>query len=150
LALGGLAGQASRRASAVAAVAAVREAAPGVWLHVLGLSSPDYFAHWRRLGVESCDGSSHFKQAFAAGVFFRRVGGRLLKHRAARPGEPATAPACDCKACRLLAADGVDTRSYGSNEHNMGRAAHNLNQLIAAQAEAVLAERPVRQRTLWE
>lgn len=35
-----------------------------------------------------------------------------------------------CLACRRLRAEGVDTRSYGSNEHNMGRAAHNLNQLM--------------------
>lgn len=33
--------------------------------------------------------------------------------------------------------DGVDTRSYGSNEHNMGRAAHNQNMLMRAQKVAM-------------
>jgi hypothetical protein len=43
-----------------------------------------------------------------------------------------TAPHCTCRACSLLENDGVDTRRYGSNETNMGRAAHNLNHLIRA------------------
>jgi tRNA-guanine family transglycosylase len=136
LALGGLAGQASRKRMAVDVVGAVREAVPGVWVHVLGLSSPSYFAAWRQLGVESCDGSSHFKQAFTGGAFFVRSGATLAKWAAARPGEPVTAPACNCRACSVLRDAGVDTRQYGSNETNMGRAAHNLNQLIAAQALA--------------
>jgi hypothetical protein len=136
LAVGGLAGQASRKRMAVDVVAAIRAAVPGVWVHVLGLSSPSYFAAWRSLGVESCDGSSHFKQAFTGGAFYTRTGGNLTKYQAARPGEPVSAPECDCRACAAMRAEGHDTRRYGSNETNMGRAAHNLNQLIAAHAES--------------
>jgi hypothetical protein len=140
IALGGLAGQASRKAWAVETVAACRAALPGTWLHVLGLSSPSYMTAWRALGVDSCDGSSHFKQAFTAGTFFIEAGGALGKYQAARPGELITAPPCDCRACELLRADGVDTRTYGSNETNMGRAAHNLNMLMRAHAHLTTAD----------
>lgn len=132
LALGGLAGQASRKQMIVEVVGEIRRLFPNVWLHVLGLSSPAYAAEWQRIGVDSFDGASHFKQAFTAGKFFMEQEGRLAGYPAARPGQPLTAPACDCRACLRLRADGVDTRSYGSNEHNMGRAAHNLNQLMRA------------------
>lgn len=135
IALGGLAGQASKRAWAIDTVREVRDALPDVHLHVLGLSAPDYAAAWRRLGVQSFDGSSHFKQAFTAGKFYMFGEGKLTSYQSARPGETVTAPLCNCRACALLAADGVDTRSYGSNESNMGRAAHNLNQLIRAHKE---------------
>lgn len=132
LALGGLAGQASRKQMIVEVVGEIRRHFPNVWLHVLGLSSPAYAAEWQRIGVDSFDGASHFKQAFMAGKFYMEEAGRLAGYPAARPGEPITAPACGCLACRRLLAEGVDTRSYGSNEHNMGRAAHNLNQLMRA------------------
>ena len=140
IALGGMAAQASRKALMVEAVERVRDAVPDVWLHVLGLSSPSYVREWKRLGVQSCDGSSHFKQAFTGGAFFTHDGkGKLTKHQAARPGNAddlgIVAPVCHCKACSLLRDDGVDTRSYGSNEHNMGRAAHNMNMLMQAQKE---------------
>lgn len=149
IALGGLAGQASRKAWAIETVRACRQALPGVRLHVLGLSSPDYMAAWRAIGVESCDGSSHFKQAFTAGTFFVEQDGRLGKFQSARPGELITAPPCDCRACATLRDDGVDTRMYGSNETNMGRAAHNLNMLMRAHATAVpIVPSAYRQRSL--
>ena len=132
LAIGGIAARASQKQTCFGIVRRLRELTEGHWLHVLGLSSPHYFAMWQKLGVDSCDGSSHFKQAFTGGAFFTREGARLKKHQAAREGEPVTAPECSCKACELLREDGVDTRRYGSNETNMGRAAHNLNQLMAA------------------
>jgi hypothetical protein len=132
LAIGGLAGRASQRKANVSIVEAVRHAVPGVWLHVLGLSAPDYMQAWHRLGVQSCDGSSHFKQAFTAGKFYTCENGKLRTYQAARPGEPVTAPVCECRACTLLRDDGVETRCYGSNETNMGRAAHNLNMLMQA------------------
>lgn len=137
LALGGLAGQASRRAACVEAVEAVRAAFPGVWLHVLGLSAPSYAREWARIEVDSFDGASHFKQAFTAGKFYHFDGVDLKFYKAAREGEPVTAPRCDCLACTLLISDGVDTRRYGSNESNMGRAAHNLNHLMRAIGVAV-------------
>jgi len=145
IALGGLAGQASRKAWAIETVAACRAALPGVWLHVLGLSAPSYVAQWRLLGVDSCDGSSHFKQAFTAGKFYVEQDGQLGAFQAARPGELITAPLCVCRACALLRDDGVDTRMYGSNETNMGRAAHNLNMLMRAHAhiDSITKKEPV-------
>ena len=140
-AIGGLAGQASRKQIAVESVRAVREAVPDAWLHILGLSSPWYASQWKMLGIDSFDGSSHFKQAFTGGVFFKANGASLEKYQAARPGEPITAPQCGCRACTRLCAENIDTRSYGSNEHNMGRAAHNLNQLMLAQAESMSQSR---------
>lgn len=138
LAVGGVAARASQKKVVLATVAALREATRGAWLHVLGLSSPSFVREWRRLGVESCDGSSHFKQAFTGGAFFTVDPDKLTKHQAVRPGESADhLPMCDCRACSKLREDGVDTRSYGSNEHNMGRAAHNQNMLMRAQKAAM-------------
>ena len=136
IAIGGIAAQASRKALAMAAVAAVRSVTQGRWLHVLGLSSPEYLRQMIEIGVDSCDGSSHFKQAFTGGAYFTQEGTRLVKHQAGRPGEPVNivADPCDCLACRRLSNEGIDTRSYGSNEHNMGRAAHNQNMLMRAHA----------------
>ena len=135
LAIGGIAAQAARKPMLLGLVTALRQAFPGVWLHVLGLSSPVYFEAWCQLGIESCDGSSHFKQAFTAGTFFTQDGTKLTKHQAARTGEDITAPLCDCSACTQLRAESIDTRQYGSNENNMGRAAHNLNMLMRAHKE---------------
>jgi len=144
LAVGGIAARASQKKLAIGWVEAIRAVTPGMWLHVLGLSSPAFMAQWKRLGVDSCDGSSHFKQAFTGGAFFSRDGASLIKHKAARscretfqPLEPITAPECSCTACVRLRHDGIDTRTYGSNENNMGRAAHNLNMLMRAQKAAM-------------
>jgi len=141
IAIGGLAARASQKALVISWVKAIREAVPKVWLHVLGLSSPDYMRTWREIGIESADGSSHFKQAFTGGAFFTQEGAKLSKHQAARPGNVddlgIVAPQCHCKACATLMEEGIDTRSYGSNENNMGRAAHNLNMLMRAQKIAM-------------
>lgn len=141
IAIGGLAARASQKALVVSWVRAIRAASPDVWMHVLGLSSPDYMRTWREIGIQSADGSSHFKQAFTGGAFFTQEGAKLSKHQAARPGNVddigIVAPQCHCKACATLMEEGIDTRSYGSNEHNMGRAAHNLNMLMRAQKIAM-------------
>jgi queuine/archaeosine tRNA-ribosyltransferase len=122
-------------------VRAIREAVPQVHLHVLGLSSPEYARQWNQIGVQSFDGSSHFKQAFTGGAFYTCEGAKLIKHQAARPGNiedlGIVAPECHCRACTVLREVGIDTRSYGSNENNMGRAAHNLNMLMLSQAIAM-------------
>lgn len=104
LALGGLAGMAGQKPnSVIAAVQEVRAAIPGVYLHVLGVSSPSFAAEWNHLGVDSFDGASCFKQAFTAGAFYLERDGSLVAYRAARPGEDVAAiPPCDCRACRLL------------------------------------------------
>jgi len=141
--LGGMAARAGQKKFLLESIQAIsdkiRNVLPDAWIHVLGLSSPDYFAAFNRMGIDSCDGSSHFKQAFTGGVFFSYEFGRLVKHQAARPtnGEEITAPLCNCLACSKLREEGIDTRSYGSNENNMGRAAHNLNMLMQAQQYAV-------------
>ncbi len=137
LALGGLAARASQKSLALEVVREVRKAVPSVWLHVLGLSAPDYAAAWEEYGIQSFDGSSHFKAAFTGDFYALGDGGILQKHDASRPGEEVTAPLCGCWACSLLGAEGIDTRCYGSNEHNMGRAAHNMNVLMQAQQIAV-------------
>jgi len=141
IAIGGLAARASQKKLVVSWVRAIRDAVPDVWLHVLGLSSPDFMKTWNEIGIQSADGSSHFKQAFTGGAFFTQNGAKLTKRSAARTRDGETVPedmvSCDCKACSVLRGEGVDTRSYGSNEHNMGRAAHNLNMLMRAQKEAM-------------
>jgi len=137
LAIGGVAARATQKKLTFALVAALREETMGNYLHVLGLSSPEYAAKWETLGVDSFDGASHFKQAFTAGAFFTQTEHKLTKHRAARPGEDIIAPECFCTACDLLRRENIDTRQYGSNENNMGRAAHNMNMLIRAQKIAM-------------
>lgn len=147
--LGGMAARASQKRvlleSIIALKGKIRALLPDAYIHVLGLSSPDYWAAFSSLGIDSCDGSSHFKQAFTAGAFFTVEAGKLVKHRAGRIDrasgalvEPADVPECPCMACSKLRGEGVDTRYYGSNESNMGRAAHNLNMLMQAQHEAVI------------
>jgi len=140
LSVGGVAARASQKRLVVESVARIRKAVPDVWLHILGLSSPPYMSIWTELGIESCDGSSHFKQAFTGGAFFTVEGGKLKKHQAARTDrvtkeviEDIVAPECNCTACSKLRDEGIDTRTYGSNENNMGRAAHNMNMLMEAQ-----------------
>lgn len=141
LAIGGIAAQAARKELATEICETLRAAVPNVHLHALGLSSPEYAKRWKRIGIDTFDGSSHFKQAFTAGAFYTRVGAKLTKWQAARPGNDdcggIIAPLCYCKACTMLREDGVDTRSYGSNETNMGRAAHNMNMLMQAQQAAM-------------
>lgn len=138
--IGGIAAQASRRNYCIEAVEAVRNALPDAHIHIMGLSSPNYFNEWARIGVSSCDGSSHFKQAFTGGAFFSLDWtGKLIKHQAARRDNESQLPdiSCDCGVCRTMKGQGIDTRSYGSNENNMGRAVHNMNMLMLAQAAKV-------------
>lgn len=139
LSIGGVAARASQKKLVIDMVSKIREEVPNVWLHVLGLSSPPYMKQWSKTGIQSADGSSHFKQAFTGGAFFTFNGEKLVKHKAIRPGEtlPDDMPECGCTACHTLREHGIDTRSYGSNENNMGRAAHNLNMLMVAQKEAM-------------
>lgn len=148
--LGGMAARASQKAMLLESIQAisnkVRSVLPDAWIHVLGLSSPDYFKAFNQIGIDSCDGSSHFKQAFTGGTFFSREGAKLIKHQSIRVDKETRQPLgvpdfpeCSCLACSRLREEGIDTRYYGSNENNMGRAAHNLNMLMAAH-KAVTAE----------
>lgn len=135
--IGGVAARAAQKSNVIEIVKAIRKSVPGIWLHVLGLSSPPYAKVWNEIGIDSFDGSSHFKQAFTGGAFFTVEDGKLKKWDASKNGNPITAPICGCRACSLLREEGIDTRSYGSNEHNMGRAAHNQNMLMLAQRIAI-------------
>ncbi|MEZ9540155.1 hypothetical protein AB4160_18455 [Shewanella sp. 10N.286.51.B8] len=135
ISLGGLAFRASsQKKVAIEFVRQVRELFPDVWLHVLGLSAPSYVAEWNKIGVDSYDGASHYKQAFTGGAYYMydNEQKKLLKYKAAKltANEEVTAPLCECKACQVLREENIDTRTYGSNENNMGRAAHNMNHLI--------------------
>lgn len=148
--LGGLAARASQKKMITETVKtltdSIRKELPDAWIHVLGLSSPDYVVQWSKIGINSFDGSSHFKQAFTAGIFFTNEGAKLTRYFAARKDRDTgeltteiTAPECGCLACSKMREEGIDTRTYGSNENNMGRAAHNLNMLMRAQ-QAALSE----------
>jgi tRNA-guanine family transglycosylase len=107
------------------------------WVHVFGLSSPEYARMFTELGVSSFDGSSYFKKAFTAGIFhWLDDKCSLVSFSAEKDGVP-TAPACDCCACRTLREHGEDTRLFGNSKRNIGRAAHNLNMLMIAQRETV-------------
>jgi len=135
ISLGGLAFRASsQKSKAIDFVRQVRNEFPDVWLHVLGLSAPSYVAQWNDIGVDSFDGASHFKQAFTGGAYYmyEEDNKKLAKYKAAKlaENEEITAPICKCKACSTLRTEDIDTRTYGSNENNMGRAAHNMNHLI--------------------
>lgn len=143
IALGGLAGQASKKRMVIDVVTTVRREFPDTWLHVLGLSSPNYASVWAAINVESFDGASHFRQAFN-GKFYVSDGPKLITYAAAKNGGEITAPYCECRACAELRKEGIDTRSFGSNEHNMGRAAHNMNQLMRSLKSAMLAAPPVQ------
>lgn len=147
--LGGMAARASQKRMLLESIIALRDKIrtllPDAYIHVLGLSSPEYWAAFNSLEIDSCDGSSHFKQAFTGGAFFALENGKLVKHKAVRVDretrEPLGVPdvvECNCLACSRLRGEGIDTRLYGSNENNMGRAAHNLNMLMQAQQEAVI------------
>lgn len=146
--LGGMAARAGQKRELLESIIAlkgkIRTLLPDAYIHVLGLSSPDYWAAFDHLGINSCDGSSHFKQAFTGGAFFSLEDGKLKKNQAVRVDretrEPLGSPTfaqCSCLACSKLRGQGVDTRYYGSNENNMGRAAHNLNMLMKAHEAAV-------------
>jgi hypothetical protein len=140
IAIGGVAARAAQKKLVLSMIKELRQSVPDVWLHVLGLSSPPYVKAWVDMGIDSCDGSSHFKQAFTGGAFFTIENGKLKKWQASRPtrGERPTAPLCNCTACfKLREEEGIDTRTYGSNENNMGRAAHNMNMLMKAHKIAI-------------
>lgn len=140
-ALGGMAARASQKKTLFESIKTIldkiRSVLPSAYIHVLGLSSPDYWKFFNDIGVDSCDGSSHFKQAFTGGIFYEVDGIKLVKRQAVRVDKVTRVPLgfpdfdiCYCSSCQQLRNERVDTRFYGTNENNMGRAAHNLNMLM--------------------
>lgn len=148
ISLGGLAfmaqgGSKKGKEQIIKIVKAIREEIPDVWLHALGVSAPSFAGKWKQFGVNSFDGASPFLKAFM-GDYYVANGSQMKRYSATKVcretrellGE-IVAPLCNCKACVELRKEGIDTRTFGSNENNMGRAAHNLNQLMAAQKVAM-------------
>jgi hypothetical protein len=128
IALGGLAARKSDKIGNLQFVREVRQRWPDVYLHVLGLSSEDYCRNFVELGVNSFDGASHYKRGIASGYFYQGNGVDYWK--AAKQSDLIDFPECDCRSCLQLRHFGIDTRSFGNGNRNIGRATHNLNVLI--------------------
>lgn len=98
------------------------------YVHVLGVSALSWYGEFSDYGVDSFDGSSMFFSAFTAAEYLWWDGERLAEFTVKGVSDPQGIPLCECPACVAMRAQGVDTRLMGSNEHNMGRAVHNINQ----------------------
>lgn len=135
------------------ATARLREQSPaGFRWHVLGVSALSWVPEFEHYGVDSYDGSSMFFSAFTAGDYdwWDDTQGRLV-HYDAREGGSIPVE-CACPVCATLRRQGVDTRRMGSNEHNMGRAVHNVHvylQALAAQRPTGSAARQSPLPDLW-
>lgn len=133
--IGGLAGARNFNSSLIAIAAtieAIRQIDANVHFHVFGLCSPRYAKAFHQLGV-SFDGSTYAKEAFIARNFLMNEAGRLVRYPAARTDTKAIAPSCCCRTCNFLREYRIDPRYYGkSRQHDIGRLAHNLNQLLLA------------------
>jgi tRNA-guanine family transglycosylase len=136
LALGGIARLASSRKRAIAIVEAIsrlKEQEP-FWLHVLGISAASFWDAWEALDVDSFDGTGPFRPAFF-GCYIGSDGTEYSVEKDGRKNskkQPSVknAPPCDCLACTTLKEHGISVRTFGSNEHNMGRAVHNVNMYL--------------------
>lgn len=143
--IGGIAIHASRRRfpeDLLSAYSEFREASgASVSYHVLGVSALTWLPVYVRLGMDSYDGSSMFFEAFTGAKYYwsEPDAPTVLRKFSVRGGLGSAAPRCDCRACSELRADGVDTRMMGSNEHNMGRAAHNVGVYLRVR-EAILTQ----------
>ncbi|AFY91086.1 hypothetical protein [Chroococcidiopsis thermalis] len=134
--IGGLVAGARNFHSSLIAIAAtieaIRQIDTNVHFHIFGLCSPRYARAFNQLGV-SFDGSTYAKEAFIARNFLIHQGGRLVRYPAASNDTKAIAPRCCCRACNILRQYQIDPRYYGkSRQHDIGRLAHNLNQLLLA------------------
>ncbi|MEQ9668221.1 hypothetical protein [Coleofasciculus sp. G2-EDA-02] len=148
IAIGGMAFNASDVKGNIAAVTAIRNCLPfNCYIHVLGLCSPTYAKAWSNLGVDSFDGSSYLLEAFK-GRFYKANGGQITKHIAALPGCKITIPLCYCHPCTQLRMSGIETRSSGSRNQNLSRAAHNLEQLLLAQTSVIISENREKEKQL--
>lgn len=133
LAVGSVAGERRRPfvVEVLEGLAELRSRRP-FYLHVLGLSALSWYPTYRRLGVDSFDGSAMFFAAFTGATYYAlRDDGTIAKH-VVKGVDPESIPACDCPACVAMRTQGDDTRTMGNNERNMGRAIHNINVYLAA------------------
>jgi hypothetical protein len=134
IALGGMAINSSQKQGNIAAIRAVKShLPPDCYVHVFGLSSPDYARAFSQIGINSFDSSSWLRESFW-GLFYEAREKKLIKHLIPKcPGTPVTIPTCPCLACSSLKRRGIETRTMGSRAANLGRAIHNLGQLTLAQ-----------------
>ncbi len=117
--------------SVLDAVSRVRDKIP-FYLHVFGVSSLSWIPEFTAYGVDSYDGSTMITSALIGGSFYKHEGlGELKVYRIERY-EISLIPECFCNICSILLEQGVDTRTYGTNESNLGRAVHNVNQYLDA------------------
>jgi hypothetical protein len=116
-------------------MAALRQEEP-FHVHVLGVSAPSWYPTFTYYSVDSFDGSSMFFGALQAAQYYWHdpsTPGRLLKYDS-RTSSDEEIPECSCPACAVLRIQDppIDTRKMGTNENNMGRAVHNINQYLSA------------------
>lgn len=135
LAVGSIAGRAGNRkfvSSVLDALCDLRERRP-FRMHVLGISALSWYEEYRRRRIESYDGSAMFFAAFTgAAYYWTDDNGTIIKYSVREATDPTLLPECDCPACVPMRQQGNDIRLMGSNEHNMGRAIHNINIYLKA------------------
>lgn len=101
-------------------------------LHVLGISALSWWHEFKEFGVDSYDGSAMFFSAFTGATYYwANEVGDIVKY-SVKDLEPWAIPECSCSACLAMRNQGIDTRTLGSNESNMGRAVHNINVYLAS------------------
>ncbi|OKH30909.1 hypothetical protein NIES2119_30005 [[Phormidium ambiguum] IAM M-71] len=130
-AIGSLAINASQKQPNITAIQAIRATLPpSCYLHIFGLSSPDYVQAFTQIGINSFDGSSWLRQSFL-GFFYEAKNNKLIKHRVPQIlSRNLAIPLCHCRICETLRNFGIETRAMGNRVANLGRAIHNLGELI--------------------
>lgn len=144
LAVGGVAGRAGRLSTSKGITknaqfvidiieTMIKEGAKDI--HILGVGSiPWVLKYLEYPEVKSYDTATMYKQAFTAGTYYfvnEDDPKNILKFKAVREQNAENdLPECDCLACVSMREQNRDTRTYGSNENNMGRACHNVNMYL--------------------
>lgn len=104
----------------------------GFYMHVLGVSALSWYHEFKEFGVDSYDGSAMFFSAFTGATYYwPNEEGQIAKY-SVKELQPWAIPECDCPPCIAMRNQGIDTRTLGSNESNMGRAVHNINMYLRA------------------
>lgn len=104
-------------------------------IHILGVGSiPWVLKYLEYPEIKSYDTATMYKQAFLTGTYLfinEEEPKNMLKFKATREQNISNdLPECDCMACVSMREQNMDTRTYGSNENNMGRACHNINMYL--------------------
>ena len=139
IAIGGVAGRAGNRkfvTHIIEETCKLRDQQP-FYIHVLGISAMSWVPVYQEYSIDSYDGSAMFYAAFTGATYYSLEEG-LIKKYSVKKFSKDQIPECDCPACEAMMAQGDDTRTMGSNERNMGRAAHNINTYLRALSERKL------------